>query len=564
MTIHRIALHIATLLVPLSISIGADMTVDSDIESVSLFRDGARVTRTATVNAPVGKSTIRFEHLPTNADMSALQANIGNASGVIRNAKLFHPQKPKDSETVEALQKKLETHRRSVREVQQNINIAKSRINFVTKMSDSFAKGYGELSESGSSLSVEQGMQTWELVDKTQRDAQQKIENANEQLRALAKTGKNIQQDLRDARETHSQTQSVAEVQIELDTAQTVTLSINYQALSAHWTPQYELRAIPDKATLDFGYFASIWQQTGEDWTDVELSLHTNQANRRGNVPELGAMRLNQVSPNQYRRARDLPSVQDEVFELSAFSVEEDSNNRVYKETSILADTRLNSPLAQQSISVIASAVSFQVTLPLAATVPSSKDQTILPVTDATFDTDYWSEAVPKVQLNSYLRAKTVNTLDLPILPGIGLAFVDGKLSSKVFIQKTLPTEELEISLGVDSNIVVKRIEGAQENKNSGFLDKTTTLSRKYTNIVTSYHAIAHKIVIVDQFPIGTDAKIEITRKSPKDSAVTIKEENADTGIFQWEATVQPKETQSFITEYEVIHPRDWTIAPTP
>lgn len=555
MAIHRIALHVATLLIPLSISIGADMTVDSNIEAVSLFRDGARVTRTATIEAPAGKSTIRFELLPTNIDMSALQANIGNASGVIRNAKLFHPQNPKNSETVEALQKRLDAHQRSVREVQENINIAKSRINFVTQMSASFAKGYGELSESGASLTVEQGLKTWELVDKTQRDAQQKIENANEQIRVLAKAGEKIQQDLRDAREKHFQTQSVAEVKIELDTAQTLTLSISYQALSARWTPQYELRAAPDKATLDFGYFASIWQQTGENWTDVELSLHTNQANRRGNVPELGTMQLRR---NEYYRSKTRRP--NPIDNEGYMAVETSRLN-----TLIVARDEAERPLpSKETISVTASTVSFQVTLPSNVTVPTSKDSTTLPVTSKTFKADYWSEAVPKVQLDTYLQAKIVNEFDLPILSGVGLAFVDGKLSSKVLLEKTLPSEELELSLGTDPNIVVKRIEGAQENKNSGFLDKTTTLSRKYTNTVTSYHTVAHKIVIVDQFPIATDAKIEITRKSPKDSAVTIKEENADTGVFQWEATIKPKETLSFITEYQVVHPRDWTIAPTP
>ena len=129
-------------------------------------------------------------------------------------------------------------------------------------------------------------------------------------------------------------------------------------------------------------------------------------------------------------------------------------------------------------------------------------------------------------------------------------------------MEKILPDEETDISLGVDGNIIVKRTEGAQKDSDSGFIDKTTTLNREYRNEVVNQHNVAHKVIIVDQFPIAQNSKIEIRRNAPKDSDVVIDEENENNGIFQWEAVLQPKAGRTFTTAYDVVYPRDWNIAP--
>lgn len=546
---HCLALAALTLQLPLT---AEPTVVESRLEAVSLFRDGARVTRVATVEAPAGKSTLRLENLPSSVDFNGLEASIGDALGVIRNAKLFQPRDPKPSEAVEALREKLEAHRRGTRRVEEDKNIAQSRINFVNELARSFSSRYGELAENGSSLSLEQGLETWALVDETRREAKAAIEEADATLRERAKTEEDLNRELRQATERQAQTRSVAEVEIDLDSAQTIELALSYQALSARWQPHYELRAAPEQGQLDFGYFAQVWQQTGEDWSGVTLSLHTNRANRRGNVPELPPLRLHRYEAGSYPRVRS-----EDNYSLSPFEVKSQRQQEAKVDLAMAAP-----PPSQQSIAVDASTVSFQVTLPGAVTVPSAEEASTVPVTRKTIAATFWSEAVPKLQLDAYLRARADNTLELPILPGLALAFVDGKLSSRVTLDKTLPGEELELSLGVDPNIVVERVEGAQEDKDTGFLDKTVTLSRSFANKVTNRHAVAHQVVIVDQFPIATDAKITITRQSPKDSEVTVLEENRDSGIFQWEATLPAGASRSFELRFQVEHPRDWQVGP--
>ena len=524
-----------------------NIEVDSSITNIALFRDGALVTREGSITAPAGKSALRFHALPTRVDRSALQANfIGTANGLIRNAKIFIPEDRDESDAVNAIREKLEDTNADKDLLLRKRSEANASIEFAQEMRRSFAKEYGKIDE-GETLTLDQAKELAAFVAQTQVEAFKTIDSVETEIKAIDERIEDLKKELQKAIETDQNLSSVAEVEIEMAEAGEIGIALSYLANAAQWTPQYELRARPNQKQIGFGYFASIWQQTGEDWSDVTLSLHTNRANRQGNVPVLPPLALQnrQVYPKGSFSSRSAqfseppPAAQAELA-LSNMAI--DARGQI------------------QEVAVSSSTVSFQATIPGKIAVPSARDASAFKVLESNIEAEFWSEAVPKIQLDTYLRAKIVNTLDLPILPGQALAFVDGKLSSKVFLDKILPEEETELSLGTDANIIVKRREGSQKDTDSGFIDKTTTLTRSYANEVTNYHAVDHKVIIVDQFPIAQNAKIEIRRQTPKENEVTIEDEN--NGLFKWEATLKPKEERTFTTSFEVIYPRDWSLYP--
>ncbi len=522
-------------------SFAEEIVATTTIRDISLFRDGALVTRLGSVTVPAGKSTIRFNALPLHVDPTALQANFVNQpDGLIRNAKIYVPENPDENKEVKALQDALDAAKKE-KELKLRVSSdAAANINFANSMRASFSKEFGKINEGGT-LTLDQAKELAEFVAQTRETANTQIDAIETEIKEIDERIKTISEDLKEATETARLLASVAEVEVEMAATGEIEISLRYLVNSARWIPQYELRAKPDEKTLGFGYFASVWQKTGEDWTNVSLSLHTNQANRQGNVPILHPLAI-QKRENYYNKfsSRAEATLENAVAPMGA----SDSIGRA------------------QKVEVTASTVSFQAVIPGQISVPSSRDSSAFKVLEASLEAEFWSEAVPRVQLDTYLRAKIRNTLELPILPGQALAFVDGKLSSKVLLDKILPEEETELSLGTDTNIIVKRREGSQKDIDSGFIDKTTTLHREYQNKVTNLHTVVHKIIIVDQFPIAKNSKIEIRRKSPDVSEVTIEDENKDNGIFQWEALMAPKENKTFTTSFDIIYPRDWTLAP--
>ncbi|WNG29081.1 DUF4139 domain-containing protein [Cystobacter fuscus] len=94
-----------------------------------------------------------------------------------------------------------------------------------------------------------------------------------------------------------------------------VQLALEYAVPGARWVPGYDLRM---PRTLDGGSLrmrASILQRTGEDWSQVRVSLSTARLERRAEVPELKALRIGRRQPPPARSGwREPPPGLDELF----------------------------------------------------------------------------------------------------------------------------------------------------------------------------------------------------------------------------------------------------------
>ena len=76
---------------------------------------------------------------------------------------------------------------------------------------------------------------------------------------------------------------------------------ISYFVPSASWTPFYEVNVESVNKPIDLVYKASVTQNTGVNWDNVDLTLSTTQPNLSGQVPVLSPWYLNFVQPRSQR-----------------------------------------------------------------------------------------------------------------------------------------------------------------------------------------------------------------------------------------------------------------------
>jgi hypothetical protein len=107
------------------------------------------------------------------------------------------------------------------------------------------------------------------LSDST-RKAAQELEDIESRLRL-------IQHDLRKLSTVNQRTTKTVSIGLHLEHAGRVELSLEYLVPGARWTPMYDARINDNPDEVDFAYQAEVSQRTGEDWTDVELTLSTAQ-----------------------------------------------------------------------------------------------------------------------------------------------------------------------------------------------------------------------------------------------------------------------------------------------
>lgn len=73
-------------------------------------------------------------------------------------------------------------------------------------------------------------------------------------------------------------------------------LSISYLVRDAGWIPNYDIKSKKLNAPIDLSYKAHVYQKTGKNWDNVNVTLSTGNPNVNVNKPNLGTKYLNFVS----------------------------------------------------------------------------------------------------------------------------------------------------------------------------------------------------------------------------------------------------------------------------
>jgi len=271
-------------------------TADSEISEVHIYAGSARVTRLADVELESGENVFQFLGLPSNLDVNQIQ--VGLKEGVpirLDNLKFQQTEDREDTSEEKRLKDEVENLRDEIRLLNSEKKDQTGRIEFASSLSTSFTKSFGDYQTEADAL--KRAADVLEFQQKTLSEAQAKVREIDDKLVDLGKDLKELLEDL--AEETKKTNQLQGEVTVRLFAQETgaAQLVFNYLVANANWYPSYAVRVDSSNNSMELVYQANIWQNSGESWDDVAVTVSTSQPNRSGNVPELGPIFL---QPNQY------------------------------------------------------------------------------------------------------------------------------------------------------------------------------------------------------------------------------------------------------------------------
>jgi hypothetical protein len=253
--------------------------VESKIEEVTVYENGAQVTRTAKTTIAAGKTTLVLRGVSPQLDRQSIQAN-GDFTilSVVHQASfLSDPKKAEDRSRLEAQKESLDEkitlnkalitvcqHEEAMLTKNQEIN-GRTTVLKVADLKESIDFHRNRLTE----------LATKQLeLNKANRQLEQEIKKLNAQLTLLSPT-----------QET---TTSEIIVTVQSQNAQPQPdLTVSYFVPNAGWTPTYDLRVKDVAHSLEMGYKATIYQYSGEDWNNVKLILSTANPRKNNEAPEL-------------------------------------------------------------------------------------------------------------------------------------------------------------------------------------------------------------------------------------------------------------------------------------
>ena len=262
--------------------------IDSKIEKVTVFLEGAQVQRSAKASLTTGKYELVFTNISPSIDKQSIQVkadgNITVLSVIHQQNFLKEQQKQDEIKEIEILK---ETQIEKI-SLQRNIlNVYKQEETILIKNQQIGGANNGlkaiDLKEAAD-------FQRSRLTEVYQK--QMETDRAIKKMEIeLVKMNKQLAE-LNQKAET-----STSEIHVTVNTKETINsnFTITYLVKQSGWFPTYDIRVKDISSPINLQYKANVFQSSGEDWKDVKLFLSTGNPNENGTKPAVNPWYLKYV-----------------------------------------------------------------------------------------------------------------------------------------------------------------------------------------------------------------------------------------------------------------------------
>lgn len=551
-----------------------EFTVDSKITAATVYNDRADLTRVATLDIPAGKHTLVFTGLPLGLMPDSLRAggkSVANVTfGAISHKVENHLDytQPKEKE-LNAKLFLLDDQRKLFSAEQEALTIGRE---FLKKIAEQAQLRAGE-----EIAAMELNPETWGNASdavstkmfenlKSSHALDQKIRDTNNEIRK-------VHDELAQLRTGQKQTYSV-EIPLEAQSAAKLTVELNYQMASVSWQPVYDARFDTKTGKLELVQYGSVWQQTGEDWSDVDLTLSTAQPSRGSGLPDLYT---HWVDILEMRKAARFSGAADMAASPAYVKSVEMQNEQALERALLPTGSAVMSApgvgesgpgyVAREKQATFApaqiNAEGFigEYKIVGKSSVPSDGTQTKLLV--GGFETESKSHVQVKPQFSNeaFLVVAAKLKGDAPILPGQVNLFRDGAFIGQSYVPMLRPNDEQELSFGVDDNVTVRRNTLKDESSESGLIAKDSVIERHFTTEIRNLHKTPIEVVVMESTPVSQDERVRVEVLKDKTTAGYESDYKDVKGILRWTQKIEPAQASSVNLGWRVNWPKGENIS---
>ena len=272
----------------------ADVDARSTVDAVTVYPDGASVTRVITADLAAGDNTLVATDFPLTLDPSSLRVEGEAGAKLTIGAIDTRPPRAAPPVNLPELDKRIEALKDERGNLSGAINAATARRKFAERFAESSPAGLGE---KGEARPIDEWRAAFAAVAEEVASADTAIRDAERKQRDIDREIARLEAD------RAAKPPARLEVRIDLaaDAATKATLRVTYSVRNARWLPLYDARldtgAKDRKPALELVRRAEITQSTGEDWSNVALAVSTVRTARGGSAPDLNSLIVQYPQP---------------------------------------------------------------------------------------------------------------------------------------------------------------------------------------------------------------------------------------------------------------------------
>jgi len=549
-------------LIPALVILAAGLPASADpiesrgsIAEVTVYRGQALVTRAVPLPAPAGLAEVLVTDLPEHVVPASLFAESGGGVEVRSVRYRVRPVLTDVNEEVRKIDQR-------IRDLDDQLAAAAKHADLLKEHRAYLAKLEGFVAPTAT-VELTQGVLNAEtLKTMTELLLTQRQSVAEEELKlGLAQRDLSQQRDLAQRERAtlagSSKTVREAVVLVNIPAAaggKAPTLRVSYLVDQASWSPSYTIRANEGGKKVLVEYYAAIQQLSGEDWSDVAMTLSTATPSLVARAPELKPMAIALGLPPQTesRAAGQYLQLRKELGDKQRDMASErnkssgpgekrfdDTLNSLAGDV-LMLDLLSNDRVVRTQTGIAAKpdeGLSVTYTLASHTSLPSRSDRQQIQIASISMPGEFYKVATPVLTSFVYDEASVVNESKLVLLAGPSATYAQGRFVGVGEVPTVSTGERFTVGFGIDSSLrasreLVERTETIQGGNR--VVDLTYQLA------IENFGDAPAKVRLMDRLPKARESEIKLTLVEAAglstDAADVLNQKK--NGILRWEVAV--------------------------
>lgn len=257
-----------------------ELEVASKIKQVTVYLEGAQVSRHARVNLQPGVTALTLTNISPGIQENSIQVEQLQEFKILSvSFRINHLQKLPAPEKILAL----EAERRRILAIvakEKSIKDVYEEEEVILQTNRKIAGTSKGLDAAELKAAMDYFRQRWMNIKEGILEADRNIRRNNEEI------GK-IEAELTELNNTKPKPSGEITIRVSSKTASVANMVVKYLVKDASWIPSYDLRVKNIQSPVAIAYKANVAQQSGEDWENVELTVSSGNPNKGGSKPTI-------------------------------------------------------------------------------------------------------------------------------------------------------------------------------------------------------------------------------------------------------------------------------------
>jgi uncharacterized protein (TIGR02231 family) len=533
----------------LALSIHAkEITKDVTVTQATVYLKGAKVTASTPITLPKGKNYVRLENLPRDMNPNTISINLPKTVSLMSVTPELQTLKPFNANAEELrMQEEIKKNSRKIQLIQVQIQMLNNEKAKKVKKHD---KKISKKLKKTKTKNVAQLDKLTDHYDKKLLATENALTLLNEQHKELQNRNKQLQEQINQGKPTNNKVLGY-DVVLELENSaeQTIDLTISYLVDNAGWVPNYDIRAKTDEKLVEITYKGRIYQNTGQEWNNITLSVSSYKPNYNTQRPVLNPLYASQLIQTPQHDGYTFTasgSVQVTALGVGAFNLYQSAPMTVSE--NLYRPDQLDKHLAEPATwnAVTDSPLSVIYELHKNHTIPSQMNPQHIFLDSKEVSAEYVYHAVPSISSEVHLLAKVKNWNELNLMGGEAFLFLGDNFVGKTVINSKYTQDELPIALGTDERIIVRRTRMSDKPENKNKQQGETEL-HAYEITYKNNMNFDVTLEILDQIPLSLTQRIKILEAQYEDGELS-----ESTGALLWTRELPAGKSGQVVFSYKV------------